>query len=113
MARLKQFDIGTSIPVVIEKWRQGKNASGSNVPVYVSQFTAYANVDNLSSLRVVEGGQIKQAETFEMIVRKKNLDAREVNVTWKVKYQGKRLTVKNKVCINKAASDFLLTVESK
>jgi head-tail adaptor len=113
MARLIQFDIGTSIPVVIEKWTQGKNASGSNSDVFVSSFTAYANVDNTSSLRVYENGGLKQSNTFEMIVRKKALDARDLNVLWKVKYQGRRHTITNKVCINKAASDFLLTVESK
>lgn len=110
MASLKQFNIGTSFPVVIEKWTQAKDADGNNTDVHVTSFTAYANVDNKSSLRVYDGGQLKQAETFEMIVRKKNLDAREVNVLWKVKYQGKRHTIKDKVCINKQSSDFLLIV---
>lgn len=110
MASLK-FDIGSSFPVVIEKWTQGKDGNGNNTDVYITSFTAYANVDNKSSLRVYDGGQLKQAETFEMVVRKKNLDARDVNVLWKVKYQGKRHTIKNKVCINKVSSDFLLTVQ--
>jgi head-tail adaptor len=110
MARLKQFDIGTSIPVVVEKWQQGKNDKGSNTEIYVSSFTAYANVDNLSSLRVFEDGQLKQAETFEMIVRKRNLKPNDVNVLWKVKFYGKRHTVTNKVSLNKANTDFLLTV---
>lgn len=110
MARLKEFNIGTSFPVVVEKWTQTKKASGSLGDTYIRDFTAYANVDNKSSLRVFEGGQLKQSETFEMIVRNKALDARDVNVLWKIKYQGKRHTIKDKVCINKASSDFLLTV---
>lgn len=113
MARLKQFNIGNSFPVVIEKWAQMKNAQGSLTDTLVKSFTAYANVDQLSSLRVFENGGLKQSETFEMIVRKKALDARDVNVTWKVKYQGNRHAIVNKVCINKAASDFLLTVSHK
>jgi SPP1 family predicted phage head-tail adaptor len=113
MARLKQFDIGTSQCVVIEKWTQTKDARGNNTDVFVQQFTAYANVDNLSSLRVFDNGQLKQADTFEMIVRKKQLDGRDINVLWKVKYQGKRHAVVNKVCLNKATSDFLLVVISK
>jgi head-tail adaptor len=99
--------------VVIEKWTQGKNDKGSNTDVYVSQFTAYANVDNLSSLRVFEGGHLKQAETFEMIVRKRNSKPNDINVLWKVKFFGKRHTVTNKVSLNKANTDFLLTVEVK
>lgn len=113
MARLKFFDIGTSQPIVIEKWTQGKKASGSLGDVFEQSYTAYANVDNISSLRVFENGGLKQAETFEMIVRKKVLDARDVNVKWKVKYQGKRHAIKDKVCINKRNSDFLLVVETK
>lgn len=110
MARLTKFNIGTSFPVKLEQWTQTKKASGSLGDTYIRDYTAYANVDNLSSLRIYEGGQLKQKETFEMIVRNKALDANDVNVLWKVKYQGKRHTVSNKVCINKASSDFLLTV---
>lgn len=113
MVRLKAFNIGTSFPVVIEKWQQMKNGTGSLTDVYVRDFTAYANVDNTSSLRVFENGGLKQSETFEMIVRNKALDARDVNILWKVKYQGRRHTIINKVCINKASSDFLLTVSHK
>ena len=110
MARLKEFNIGTSFPVKLEQWVQTKKASGSLGDVHVRDYTAYANVDHKSSLRVYEGGQLKQAETFEMIVRNKALNGRDVDVVWKVKYQGKRHTVKDKVCINKASSDFLLIV---
>lgn len=112
MARLKAFNIGTSFPIKIEEWIQTKNASGSLGDVHVRDYTAYANVDNISSLRVYEKG-LKEDETFEMIVRNKALDGRNVNALWKVKYQGKRLTVKDKVCINKTAGDFLLIVRTK
>lgn len=113
MARLKQFDIGDSHPVVLEKWQQMKNAAGSLTDVLVTRYSVYASMDSLSNTRVFENGQLKMASTFDMIVRKKNLDARDVGVQWKVVFQGRRHTVVNKVCLNKAHSDFLLTVESK
>ena len=113
MAHLKQFDIGTSECVILEKWTQGKDANGNNTDTLVQRYTAYANIDNLSGSRVLESGQLKMSTSFDMIVRKKMLSANDVRVTWKVVYKGKRHTIKNKVCVNKINSDFLLTVDVK
>lgn len=114
MARLIQFDIGSSFPIKIEKWQQMKNGTGSLTDTLVQEFTAYANeVDGSNSIRTYESGKLKTDNRSKLVVRKKNLDARDMNVLWKVVYKGKRFSVAGIECINKASSDFLLTVESK
>lgn len=112
MATVK-FNIGSSIPVRLEKWTQAKNGSGSNSDVLVTSFTCYANVDNVSGSRVFEGGQLKERQDFDIVVRNKALEGNDVNVLWKVVFRGRRHTVLSKKVLNLKQSDFMLTLAHK
>jgi len=106
MASLK-FNIGTSKPIVLEKWQQGKNASGSTTDTLVTRITAYANIERTGGVRDYDR-QIKEVNTFRVIARQRGL---AVDCLWKIVYKGKRHTVLSKECIDERSFDYLLIVK--
>jgi hypothetical protein len=108
-----RFDIGSSVPVKLEKWQQMKNGAGSLTDTLVSSYGAYANIDNVRTSRSYENNQTKQSERYDIVVRKKILEGQDVSVQWKVVFRGKRHSVVAKKILNKRMCDFLLTIEAK
>jgi head-tail adaptor len=107
------MSIGTMKPIVLEKWQQMKNASGSLTDTMVKTYTVYAEVetrDLVQDGRVYEHNQTKVQQVYKMKVRSIQLKA---DALWKVIYRGKRLTVLGVKRVDEKDFWYSLTVECK
>lgn len=102
--------IGRSKPIKLEKWTQGKNASGSLGDTFVQSWTVYAEVEKTGGSRSYEGFQTKMPDIYRMRIRKNDLD---VNGLYKVVYRGKRHTVLSIDRENEKDFYYILNVEVK
>lgn len=105
--------IGRTKPIVLEKWQQMKNASGSLTDTLVQRYPVYADIemrDLAQDGRVYENFQTKVQTVYKMKIRSIQLQA---DALWKVVYRGKSLTVLSKKRVDEKDFYFVLTVESK
>jgi head-tail adaptor len=107
------MSIGTMKPIVLEKWQQMKNASGSLTDTLVQGYTVYADVETRNLVqdgRTYDHNQTKVQQVYKMKVRSIQLKA---DALWKVIYRGKRLTVLSVVPVDEKNFWYSLTVECK
>jgi head-tail adaptor len=107
------MSIGTMKPIVLEKWQQMKNASGSLTDTVVQTYTVYAEVENRDLTqdgRTYDHSQTKVQQVYKMKVRSIQLKA---DALWKVIYRGKRLTVLSVKRVDEKDFWYSLTVECK
>jgi hypothetical protein len=100
-------------PIILEKWTQGKNPTGSLADTLVQRYTAYAEItqrDLAQDGRVYENFQTKVSQVYYIKLRSIHL---QVDALWKVVYRGRRLTVLSKKRVEEKDFYYTLTVECK
>lgn len=112
--------IGTSKPIVLEKWQQSKKTGGSLGDTLIQRYTAYAEIEKREYAqdgRQYQNSQTKESEVYKMKLRcpidSNGRPALEVDALWKVVYKGKRHTVLSKKRISEKNFYYQLTVEVK
>lgn len=102
--------IGGQRKIIIEKWTQAKNDTGSLTDTLVERHFLWAEVSKTSESRQYSGNQVQQFSSFTFKVRFRSDWA--LNDLWKVVYQGKRFTVQQIDNINERSFNWLITAKS-
>lgn len=107
-------------PIILEKYTQGKNASGSLTDTLTQRYSTWAEIERRELAqdgRVYENFQTKVSQVYKMKVRcpidSNGRRVFEVDALWKVVYKGKRHTVLSKKCVDEKDFYYQLTVEVK
>lgn len=86
------MSIGTMKPVILEQWAQVKDGGGNLVDSITHRYKIWADVEKVNGSRVYDS-QTKMEDGYRFRVW--NRVAFDVDVLWKLVYDGKRLTVQS------------------
>lgn len=76
--------------IMLELWAETQLGNGSFKDTLLSSIPVWAEVRKKSGYRAYEGHHVQEGEAYEITFRANNL---KVDTTWKVMYNGKRMTI--------------------
>lgn len=103
--------IGSMRKIVLERWTQAKNATGSLEDTLTTRYPIYADIRDRGGSRSYEDYQTKLSSAKEIRIYYR--DPFDITAQWKVVFDGRRYTVSDVQKVNEAKFNYLLLIDTK